>query len=269
MEDTRLDPDVVGMSEMSVLARPWLAAGLKYLLTESEDRVRELSRSGPSSSVSRPEKWSGVGGAPQPYAGGNAFARREQAGGRSPSYAVPQQAARTSVPPMPAPQTGKKTARPDVPFEQWGLPWQNLWKRLNMDSRPKVAWTYGALGNDLSGDPDGGRKKVLAHILQALRHPRGTHVFWPYKMPECGTDTDVFWSALHAAGVRVLLVFGSDARDALSLPNVLKPYCHDMLHGCMVVQLQRMETLAAEKEQLNRAVAWLARFLNRCLPSQG
>ena len=253
------------MNGMSVIVRPWLNAGFKYLLAESEERVRLLSRGATPQGAAE-------GTAPPAGTGGHAASAE-----RAPRREVPSGTRPAPVRPAPAPALSppaSSVARPRpaasfLPVEKWDAPWQGLWKRLNMDARPRVVWTYAGLGDDLAGQPNDGRRKVLGRILKALGHPRGTHAFWPYMLPEGSVDADVFWSALHASGARALLVFGSDARDALALPKTLRPYCHEMFRGSMVIQLHRLETLAVNDGEMEQVVSYLAALLRRCVPSQG
>ena len=169
------------------------------------------------------------------------------------------------------PSAGGAEAR-ELPFEQWGENWQNLWKRLNMPPHPVVLWSYAALGQDLAQKADPARRKVLGRMLAELRHPKGTHVFWPYELPGEGMLPDIFWSGVSLLSPRALLILGSDARDSLGLPKSLRPFCQERVRGRMVIQLHRPENLAANDTAFRSSVVFLSQILHFCsgrLPAGG
>ena len=47
-----------------------------------------------------------------------------------------------------------------------------------------VLWTYAHLGADLTGQGSPERSAFLRSVIQNLRLPKGTSVFWPYAFPE-------------------------------------------------------------------------------------
>jgi len=245
----------------SIAARPWMRAGLKYLLTESGERVRELSAEEPLEG--RTEKGESAEHAVKNGSPENTYAKKR---------AIPPAAARNVRGHTAADVPGRQEKIPSSakrPFDSWGADWRNLWARLNMGDHPRIVWTYAGLGEDLAGAASAERRTVMAHILKGLGHPRGTHAFWPYMLPGAGPEPEVFWSALDMAGSRAVLVFGSEARDALLLPRTLKPYCQEIYRGRMVIQLQRPESLFSDEAGLRKLILFLGPLLGRCLPVQG
>ena len=156
------------------------------------------------------------------------------------------------------------------PVEEWPASWLALKNRRPLPPRPLVLWTYAGLGEDLTGTPDDVRRRVIVRMLMELHHPGGTHVFWPCGLagekPEDGPA--LFWSGVRLLNPRVLLLFGSDARDALSMPKTLLPFCQERVHGRLVIQLPRPQSLAADEASFKRALAFLSRLLRFCARRQ-
>lgn len=150
--------------------------------------------------------------------------------------------------------------------EAWPASWRALKDRRPLPPSPLVLWTYEGLGEDLMGSPDPARRQVIVRMLTALHHPGGTHVFWPCSLPgePCIQDPSLFWSGVRMLDPRVLLLFGSDTRDALAMPRSLLPFCQERIHGRLVVQLPRPQALAADEAAFQRAQAFLARLLSFC-----
>jgi hypothetical protein len=124
------------------------------------------------------------------------------------------------------------------------------------------------LGDDLCANPDSRRRKVLASILENLRHPRGTHAFWPHRLPGEGDAPAIFWSAVEKLAPRAIVVFGSDSRDALGLPRRMRPYEQMMSWGRLIVQLHRPETLAEDAALLRSTQVFLTGILRFCAARQ-
>ena len=156
------------------------------------------------------------------------------------------------------------------PVEEWPAGWLALKNRRPLPPRPLVLWTYAGLGEDLTGTPDEVRKRVIVRMLMELHHPGGTHVFWPCgfagEKPEDGPA--LFWSGVRLLNPRVLLLFGSDARDTLSMPKTLLPFCQERVNGRLVIQLPRPQSLAADEASFKRALAFLSRLLRFCTRRQ-
>ena len=269
------------MMGSSVITRPWIKAGLSALLLESEERVLELRR--------RPEEKA----APSVPAGGGAPLQRSGAPSavqevREGQSRVP--AGKTAAPqksPAPAarmPAAARPAARPAaqacgadllvtpgaLPVESWPESWLALKNRRPLPPRPLVLWTYAGLGEDLTGTPDETRRQVIVRMLLELRHPGGTHVFWPCGLQgeHPGDGPDLFWSGVKLLNPRVLLLFGSDARDVLSMPKTLLPFCQERVFGRLVIQLPRPQALAADEASFKRALAFLSRLLRFCARRQ-
>jgi hypothetical protein len=105
-------------------------------------------------------------------------------------------------------------------------------------------------------------------MLMELHHPGGTHVFWPYVLPgECVGDRSepsLFWSGVRLLNPRVILLFGSDTRDALSMPKTLHPFCQKRIWGKLIVQLPRPQSLASDEPLFQSVQAFLAQLLHFC-----
>ena len=176
--------------------------------------------------------------------------------------------------PRPASAAGEMFFTPGaIPVEQWPSGWRALKDRRPLPPRPLVLWSYAGLGDDLTGTPDQARKQVIVRMLTELRHPGGTHVFWPFdmsgedarapQMPD-GGSASLFWSGVRLLDPRVLLLFGSDTRDALGMPRTLGPFCQERVYGRLVIQLPRPQALAEDEASFRRAQAFLARLLSFC-----
>lgn len=278
------------MMTSSVIARPWIRAGLSVLLLDSASRVSELRGERNGSGALRTD----AAGIP----GGLSAASEESVCGKD---IAPSQG--RSAPASSAASTRSRTSGNAVPFsgpadrnvertesvsdsrreqqvsssgllatpgalavEQWPSSWLALKNRRPLPSRPLVLWTYAGLGEDLTGTPDETRKQVIVRMLMELRHPGGTHVFWPCGLagerPEDGPV--LFWSGVKLLNPRVLLLFGSDARDVLAMPKRLLPFCQERVYGRLVIQLPRPQSLAADEASFKRALAFLDRLLSFC-----
>ena len=258
------------MRVRSVIARPWLKAGLSALLLEDERRVAELRAAGTADETALPSVPRRQDVAPsrgEPAARQNARPvpeRARPAQSATPRKAdVPAAASRVAEAPL--------LATPGaLPVEAWPASWLALKNRRPLPARPLVLWTYAGLGEDLTGAPDETRRRVIVRMLMELRHPGGTHVFWPCGLagekPEDGPA--LFWSGVKLLNPRVLLLFGSDARDALSMPKTLLPFCQERVNGRLVIQLPRPQSLAGDEASFKRALAFLARLLRFCARRQ-
>ena len=266
------------MSGYDPILRPWLKAGLSVLLLDDEQRVKSLMASGgqgtsstPESSASAPVPSSSRIGLRQPPAGAEPLPSRQAPQGdkgtlhdrKTPvfSSSLPKKSAEV------APLHGAASAAPGVlPESSWPASWRALRERRSLPSSPLVLWTYAGLGDDLMGEADPGRRQVIARMIMALKHPGGTHVFWPYVLPgeDFSDQPSLFWSGVEKLDPRVLLIFGSDARDALSLPRALLPFCQERLYGRLVIQLPRPQSFVGDEAAFARVLAFLANSLRFC-----
>lgn len=138
--------------------------------------------------------------------------------------------------------------------------------RRPLPPRPLVLWTYAGLGDDLTGTPDEARRRVVVRMLTALNHPAGTHVFWPFALSgdTSSPEASLFWSGVKMLDPRVILLFGSDTRDALEMPKTLKPFGQARVYGRLIVQLPRPQALAEDDAAFRQVQAFLARMLRFC-----
>jgi len=85
-------------------------------------------------------------------------------------------------------------------------------------------------------------------------------VFWPFSLPgaEVKEGASLFWSGVKLLDPRVVLLFGSDTRDALAMPRTLLPFCQERIYGRLVVQLPRPQALAADEAAFQRVQTFLA-----------
>lgn len=266
----------------SVIARPWLRAGLFTLLLDSEERALALRAT---------ERKSASDG----QAAGSPRAAAAEAGSLYQTLRVPsspvKERPRPAFQPAQSPavaasshtmssEAGRRAsvvssavlATPGaLPVEAWPARWLALKNRRPLPPHPLVLWTYAGLGEDLTGTPDEARRQVIVRMLMELRHPGGTHVFWPCgfagEAPQDGPA--LFWSGVKLLNPRVLLLFGSDARDTLSMPKTLLPFCQERVYGRLVIQLPRPQSLAADEASFKRALAFLARLLSFCAKRRG
>lgn len=257
------------MMSRSVIVRPWLNAGLDMLLLGSEERVLKLR--GVQADVSpvalSPEKKS------------VSLTSRNNVSSAAPSFhdaSITSAAKQPAAAQQKAALTGHDPAAEHVsapnllimpqalPVENWPETWLAIKNRRPLPPSPLVLWTYFGLGEDLTGLPDESRKKVIVRILMELRHPGGTHVFWPCNLPGEENGAALFWSGVKLLNPRVLLLFGSDARDVLAMPKTLFPFCEERVHGRLVVQMPRPQALADNEPSFQRVLVFLSRRLGFC-----
>lgn len=267
------------MKGYAPIVRPWLKAGLRVLLMENEERVLALRTSTGENAEQSPapvfqaeRRQEAHPAVPQSVPGPVARPR----GGRPPVKETPESVRRPSnpsgerapaqTPPVRPAGAALLTTPGALPPERWPASWLALKNRRPLPSRPLVLWTYAGLGEDLSGTPNEERKRVIVRMLMELRHPAGTHVFWPFALAGEGFSPEgsLFWSGVKLLNPRVLLLFGSDTRDALAMPKTLLPFCQDRVNGRLVIQLPRPQALAADEASFQRAQAFLARILRFC-----
>ncbi len=190
--------------------------------------------------------------------------------------------------PVPKPQSVSPTpasGSAKLAVSAWPKAWQILHERRKWPAKPLVCWTYAGLGDDLVGTPgvdlvDEARKQHIARLIKELNHPGGTHVFWPYALPDSflaenggdgalslfpsGMDTASFFqSVMEIMRPRVVLIFGSEARDALKLPPALIPHTDAMIGGRLHIQMARPESFA-DAAAFARALAFLRKQLEFC-----
>lgn len=259
--------------------RPWLKSGLSALLLESPERVAQLRAAGPvpAAPVARDHGAAKQSrSVPPPSAMPRPVATTPPVPTLSPVLATPATPLPGAEPVSAASPSTLDTARDSalysalnsgiLPLADWPAPWVALKNRRPLPPRPLVFWTYAGLGDDLMGTANAHRQQAIVRLLSALRHPGGTHVFWPYALPEYAASVpSLFWSGVELLKPRVILIFGSEARDALGLPKSLVPFGQERIHGRLIVQLHQPASLV-DDEPLRRAIAFLSRLLDFCAP---
>jgi hypothetical protein len=97
-----------------------------------------------------------------------------------------------------------------------GPPFNEVLAKAKM--RPRFALTYFALGDDLGGRSDPGRRELWSGLIAASAVMSGKTVFAPCTAvsgESLRLDADSFWRLLGQLSPRHLLVFGPDAAEAL------------------------------------------------------
>ena len=271
------------MKGYAPIVRPWLKAGLNVLLMEDEARVLAL-RAKPEGTAQecqpQPVKPVAQAAPVVPSAVPPRFASPRKAPACAPRPEAVASAASVEQKKAPASPVAPRVAQPAqarggqsllaapgaLPVDRWPAPWLALKDRRPLPQRPLVLWSYAGLGEDLAGAPDEARKRVIVRMLTELKHPVGTHVFWPFALAgeAPSAEASLFWSGVSLLDPRVLLLFGSDTRDALNMPKTLLPFCQARVHGRLVIQLPRPQALAADESAFRQAQAFLARILSFC-----
>lgn len=263
------------MKPAAPLARAWLNAGLESLLV-GEARAAELRRA--EAPAAAPEK--ARASAPREERGPARAPRAPQApaprDARPSRPVAPESAGRpAATPAVPSPESAVPADPRALPPAAWPPAWQALRKRRPLPPRPMVVWSYAGLGDDLMGQADPVRQQIIARMITALQHPGGTHVFWPYALPDApdpqndDSAPSLFWSGVALLKPRALLVFGREARDALGLPAHLEPYCQERIDARQVIVLPPPLALADNDETFRRAQVFLARLLRPYVRSAG
>lgn len=201
----------MAFEDLSAFAAIWLGRGLRCLLLESEAAAAAAQ-------------------APQ--------AARARFGAKAPRPSVQQKPAPSQR--LDAPKSAPSW-RP-MPVESWPAAWQ---EQLKKTLPGKIAWTYRELGDDLRAGKRGRqnepqseaearakRGQTLRSLIAALRHPAGTHTFWPCQLSaEEGIQPDLFWSGLRALGCRGAVVMDPGCfQILLAMPGARPPFGARM-HG--------------------------------------
>jgi len=66
---------------------------------------------------------------------------------------------------------------------------------------PRVIITYASLADDMAGNADPARRRLLQSMLAYLAWPAGTTLFWPIGFPTGATPGPLFAADIFAAGV--------------------------------------------------------------------
>ena len=172
----------------------------------------------------------------------------------------------------------KRKKNETLTIEEWPNEWRTLYKRFslpiveNNNAQIRVAWTYAGLEQDVLGPINKQRQAIIRKLTVELNHKQGTHNFIPYSfVHEDGSsqlamhqNISFFWSAMRLVRPRVLLIFGSVARDSLNMPKTLTP-CQKIDMGALqVLQMHKPETLAEDSDHYVRAFSFLQEYLKFC-----
>lgn len=184
----------------------------------------------------------------------------------------------TSNPQISESERAKNRKNETLTMEHWPSEWLNLYKRFglpsneNINSQIRIAWTYAGLEQDVLGPVNKERQKIIKKLILELNHKQGTHNFIPYSLvhddgsSQLTTSQNVsfFWSAMRVVRPRVLLLFGSAARDTLGMPKTLTP-CQKIDMGALqVLQMHKPETLESDNDHYLRALGFLQEYLKFC-----
>lgn len=129
-----------------------------------------------------------------------------------------------------APAARNEAVLRPIPVNEWPEAWRDLFAKTK---KGKIAWTYRRLGADLIAanrrdDADFGprskRGQFLRRVLGALRHPGGTHTFWPAQLDAEEPDPEIYWSGLKALGCRGAIVMGESYAKALTASPLASQY---------------------------------------------
>ncbi len=168
-------------------------------------------------------------------------------------------------------------------LENWPKTWLDVHKKFNlpstenMSSKVQIAWTYAGLEQDVMGQANQERQSIVRKLLQNLNHQKGTHIFIPYALPSAknqeepelaievfnNEEISLFWSAMRLVRPRILLIFGSSARNAIGAPKSM-PLQKSQMGSLQVLQMHKFETLAKNQEFYNNTLVFLQSYLNFC-----
>ena len=176
-----------------------------------------------------------------------------------------------------APQKVQSAKNETLTMEHWPSEWINLYERFglpkteNDNSQIRVAWTYAGLERDVLGPANKQRQAIIRELTLELNHKQGTHSFIPYSFVQDDESSQLimhqnvsfFWSAMRLVRPRVLLIFGSVARDTLNMPKITPLQKIDM-GALQVLQMHKPETLAENRDHYTKSVAFLQEYLRFC-----
>ncbi len=203
--------------------------------------------------------------------------QKNQAQWQSKHYAT--QSTHQSPPPAPlsVPSTAQGQTKPDMstqgqarlslPREQWPQDWQ---ARFHATKPARVIWTYWNLGHDLCGEASDARRHLLRKILAELKHPAGTHSFWPMALPqensaELVPNIPVFWSGVRLLDARVLIILGDAAAKALGYNVYDMPFKEFRKQDKLVILAKDMEVLMEKPHMYSMLMDYLRPHLTQYL----
>ncbi len=160
----------------------------------------------------------------------------------------------------------------------WNEAWTKLYSKIALSQEPKIAWTYAGLHDDVLKNTysNAHRKDVLVDLVKNLNYKKsGVNVFVPFDVAENAgqvmvdiknKDALFFWSALYRLKVKVLFVFGEQARDALLLKKTRRytSFIHNAHAFYKVYYLPDLKELSEKSERDT-----LLTYINQQLQSIG
>ncbi len=177
-------------------------------------------------------------------------------------------------------QTRKIQKNPTLTLDKWPKKWLGLHKHFKLPAeenigKVQIVWTYSGLEQDSFGQADFNRRNIVKKLLSDLNHQSGTHVFIPYANIDSDGQSEFakelvnneeisfFWSAMRLVRPRILLIFGSVARDAISAPKSL-PLQKTQMGSLQILQMHKFETLAEDQDLYNNTLIFLQSYLHFC-----
>lgn len=133
--------------------------------------------------------------------------------------------------PLPANKSAPPTWQP-LPSAQWPQQWQ---EQLACSRKGRIVWTYAQLGADLLAGRTKSeqapaaaralRSKFLRNVFADLKHPQGTHTFWPAQLADDPIpNPEIFWSGLKELGCRGTIIMDPAFASALMDKPSLRPF---------------------------------------------
>ena len=144
-----------------------------------------------------------------------------------------------------------------------------IWQeRLNHTKKARVIWTYWNLGEDLCGNASPLRRELVQKIIQDLKHPVGTHSFWPIALPENGelkANHIAFWTGVEQLKSRIIIVLGNQASRALGF-NINDTLFHFTKHQeYSIIFSKDVDILSQNQAVYSRMINQLRSFLTQYL----
>ncbi len=158
---------------------------------------------------------------------------------------------------------------------EWSEEWEELFKKIARSNAPKIAWTYAGLHADILKNTysNANRQEIVRDLVTNLNYKKaGSNVFVPFDMPTESTklyidtmknDAVFFWSSLLRLKVKVLFVFGEEAREALLLKKSSKytSFMHNAHAHYKVYYLPDILSLS-ERSERNSLLTYLNQQLS-------
>ncbi len=161
---------------------------------------------------------------------------------------------------------------------EWSEEWESLYNKVVRSSTPKIAWTYAGMHDDILRNTysNANRQEIMRDLVKNLNYTKaGVNVFVPFdtptESPKLWIDTKkndavFYWSALYRLKVKILFVFGEEARETLLLKKSRKyaSFMHNAHAFYKVYYLPDVLSLSDKSERNT-----LLTYLNQQLTSFG